>query len=373
MEPKLTTHGAVVYCGDVKEVLQQIEDGSVNCVVTSPPYWGLRDYGVEGQIGLESTIGEYIEVMVEVFREVRRVLAADGTLWLNLGDSYYSPRSNGGVGENSTINSTRTQAEFREAQARRRRGGQTNNKNYDHHPAEGANRIRQPGFKPKDLIGQAWRVAFALQEDGWYLRQDIIWHKPNPMPESVSDRCTKAHEYIFLLSKSERYYYDADAIKEPISGTAHARGDGVNPKCAGWQDGPGSHSPKDYARAEAGLRDSTKFGRGPGWRNKQNESFSSVVTELVDERNKRSVWTVTTQPYPGAHFATFPPKLITPCILAGSPEGGTVLDPFHGSGTTGMVALEQGRKYIGVELNPEYIELSRPRLEGAAAQPRLIG
>jgi DNA modification methylase len=297
--------GVVVYCGDCLEILPLLPAESVNCCVTSPPYWGLRDYGTDGQLGLESTPEAYVTKMVAVFREVRRVLRDDGTVWLNLGDSY---NGSGGVGGN---------------------GKQHTNQGSVDRPD---NRAGWSGLKPKDLVGIPWRVAFALQADGWYLRQDIIWHKPNPMPESVTDRCTKAHEYIFLLSKSSKYFYDADAIKEPVSGTAHARGHGVHPK-------------------------STEPGSGI----KQNSSFSAAVKGLVDERNKRSVWTVGTKPYPGAHFATFPPELIAPCIMAGCPEGGTVLDPFTGSGTTAAVAQKNGCKFVGCELNPEYIELIKKR------------
>ncbi len=217
-------------------------------------------------------------------------------------------------------------------------------------PQTQPNRMPIAGLKPKDLCGMPWRVAFALQADGWYLRSDIIWHKPNPMPESVRDRPTKAHEYLFLLSKSERYYYDADAIKEPTTGSAHHRGQGVNPKAEKW---PNAWS------AESGRHDGVGNGR---FRPKQNESFSAAVVRTVERRNKRTVWSLATKPYPGAHFATFPPKLVEPCILAGCPVGGVVLDPCAGSGTTLLVAKEHGRNSVGIELNPDYVKMARVRL-----------
>lgn len=378
-------NGITILQGDVREVIKTLPDESVHCVVTSPPYWGLRDYGTEGQIGLELSPWEYLETMTAVFREVRRVLRTDGTLWLNMGDCYATGA--GQVGE----------CPGGGEQGMRWRGYRGTRQCGKHEyiadkmgPLVQPNRLPLPGLKPKDLVGMPWRLAFALQADGWYLRSDIIWHKPNPMPESVQDRPTKAHEYLFLLSKSERYYYDADAIKEEVTGNAHARGDGVNPKARwktpdGWDtsSGNGGHGsfhkegreegftgylPKNYKGSLPGRKD------GPGQerrsmndrressRAKQNESFSAAVTELVDSRNKRSVWTVATQAFPEAHFATFPEELIKPCILAGCPAGGTVLDPFFGSGTTGLVARANGCKCIGIELNPEYIKIAERRL-----------
>ena len=319
---------------DVLDGLAQLDDGSVQTCVTSPPYWGLRDYGtgeweggdaecdhkqgrngsgradgivddraqrnrdgvaaltsgvcakcgarrVDRQLGLERTPGEYVERMVGVFREVRRVLKDDGTLWLNLGDSYASFRDSMCVPQ-TISGEQRSMPTF----------GASN---------RGAAAFASSAIKHKDIVGIPWRVAFALQAEGWYLRQDIIWHKPNPMPESVRDRCTKAHEYIFLLSKQARYYYDNKAIEEKSMG---------------------------------------------------------------DTRNKRSVWTVATQPFSEAHFATFPPKLIEPCILAGCPAGGLVLDPFCGSGTTGMVALRHRRQFVGIELNAEYVDMAHRRIQG---------
>jgi site-specific DNA-methyltransferase (cytosine-N4-specific) len=363
-----------IHVGDCRDLLRQIDDDSIHCVVTSPPYWGLRDYGVADQLGLEATPEEYVAEMVKVFRDVRRVLRPDGTLWLNLGDCY-AQGGRGGVGETSTLGGSRhNQNESRKAQAARQ--------SFRRDDAEvSATQHRQVvGLKPKDMVGIPWRVAFALQADGWYLRSDIIWSKPNPMPESVTDRPTKAHEYVFLLSKSERYFYDADAIKEPVTGAAHPRGMGVNPKAG----------PKDNGREDQGLRTSTRFGRGAGfrgtvgkneqaglaiaastnrrrvgfnerWRVKQNASFSAAVTDLIDERNRRTVWSIGTEAFAGAHFATFPRKLVEPCVLAGCPAGGIVLDPFGGSGTVGEVAEALGRRWILLELNPEYAALARQR------------
>ena len=295
--------------GDCLEVMRGMADCSVHCCVTSPPYWGLRDYGHERQLGLEKTPEDYVNRMVEVFREVRRVLRDNGTLWLNLGDSYAGYHGN----KNSEIPSSAI-------------NGWTNGTNEN---LRGDRRPQDIGLKFKDLVGIPWRVAFALQADGWYLRQDIIWHKPNPMPESVRDRCTKAHEYIFLLSKSARYFFDGNAVKE------HAASDR-------WKDKPDRTAITGKGNGQLGS--STRFG-GDG-----------------STRNRRSVWTVSTKPYKGAHFATFPPQLIEPCILAGCPAGGTVLDPFFGSGTTGTVAVQHGRQYLGIELNPEYIALAQKRI-----------
>ena len=270
------------HVGDCRALLQAMaaDEVSVQCVVTSPPYWGLRDYGVDGAIGLEPTLGEWLRTMIVCFRWVRDVLVQDGTLWLNLGDSY----ANGGRGGNPTEATSGLH------------GGQESQR---------ASMVKRSlavpdGLKPKDLMGQPWRVALALQDDGWWLRSDIVWHKSNPMPESVYDRPTKCHEYVFLLSRSERYHYDAGAIADPATGNAHPRHKPV----AGHQHGPGSHGPKDHARRKAGLRDSTKFGRGAGWR--VAGAFGDAVTEIQKTRNARTVWTIPTQPFGGAHFATFP-------------------------------------------------------------------
>lgn len=344
--------------GDCREVLKTLPDGSVDCCVTSPPYFNLRDYGVGGQIGLEQTPDAYVAELVAVFREVRRVLRDDGTLWLNLGDSY--ARQAGNDRNKITDGSFRT--------------GRTGK---SHLLFRDGNNRPPEGLKEKDLIGIPWRVAFALQADGWYLRQDIIWHKPNPMPESVTDRCTKAHEYVFLLSKSERYYFDQESILEPCSPSTHVRlsqdvqnqigsarvpgKTNGNMKAVGRKSWKGSefHTGKT-AEHQLGRAQSDRT-YDPGADNKNNLSFDAAMSIMPEKRNKRSVWTVATQGYKGAHFATFPPALIAPMILAGCPVGGTVLDPFGGSGTTGEVSESLGRNSILIELNPDYIELQKKR------------
>ena len=273
--------------------------------VTSPPYYGLRDYGgEENQIGMEQSPEEYVEEMVKVFRKVRDCLADDGTLWLNIGDSYYNYRSDGNYPQQSV---SKTRQDLPQST-----------------PVRG-NKLK--GYKSKDLIGIPWMLAFALRADGWYLRQDIIWHKPNPMPESVKDRCTKSHEYIFLMSKSKNYYYDNEAIKEP------AKDWGTRDRSKGKYHNPGT-----------GLQP------------------HSGLTKSYSKKNKRSVWTVNKKPYKGAHFATYPEELIEPCILAGSEKGDIVLDPFMGSGTTAAVAKKNSRSYIGCELHEEYASLQTDRI-----------
>ena len=292
--------------GDVLDELRKMPDESVQCVVTSPPYWGLRDYGMTGQIGLEKSLAEYIEKMVTVFREVRRVLRGDGTLWLNLGDSYASSgrsdrQESPGVGAKQEMKAPGRKLEWRAG------GGH----NFSWFIPFFGTRI-----KPKDLVGVPWRLAFALQADGWYLRSDIIWHKPNPMPESVTDRPTKAHEYLFLLAKSEHYYYDAEAIKEPGTSAPTKMPDG-------WDTAPGSHGTIHRAGRERGKRTEKQRGHG-----RRHEGFNARWDAMTKEeqcgigRNKRSVWTIATKPYAEAHFATFPPSLVEPCILAGCPSGG---------------------------------------------------
>lgn len=300
-----------ILCGNALEVLKTLPDESVNCCVTSPPYFGLRDYGVKGQIGLEETVADYILRLLEVFREVHRILKADGTLWINIADSYAG-------------------------------------KSYP-----------QNGIKAKDLMGIPWELAFALRNDGWYLRQDIIWQKPNPMPESVKDRCTKSHEYVFLLSKSRRYYFDYEAIKEPCVGF-----DKTSPRGS-----KGTLTPNSGRR-----KGNSKTFRGGGIYTNNRSFMNSASAERNSHgnkdnptglRNKRSVWTVATQGLKGlgeTHFATFPEKLIEPCILAGCPEGGTVLDPFAGSGTTGVVAEKNNRGFIMIDINEKYCDLQRSRL-----------
>jgi len=316
--------------GDCIETLKTLEAGTVQTCVTSPPYFGLRDYGNAAQIGLEETPEAYVAKLVAVFAEVKRVLKDDGTLWLNLGDSYW-----GGKGSNANLD---TGLDNRRAEGRTLQRANTRIEGMKVIPTNGKHEV----IKAKDLIGIPWMVAFALRADGWYLRSDIIWHKPNPMPESVKDRPTKAHEYIFLLSKSASYYYDADAIAE----------DTVDPES---KKGRRKRNPR-----QADLSGDKKLVQNI-W--KDNDG------RVYETRNKRSVWTVTTKPYKGAHFATFPPDLIEPCILAGSAVGDTVLDPFSGSGTSGQVAIQHNRNYVGCELNPDYIALTHERL--AKTQVRL--
>jgi DNA modification methylase len=298
-----------LYCGDAWELAGILAPQSVNTVVTSPPYWGLRDYGCPGQFGLEATPDEYVAKLVDLFARLRPALRDDGTVWLNLGDSY----TGGGRGGNPEESVHRKQS---------------TNVGSMMAPSP-----VPPGLKPKDLVGIPWRVAFALQADGWYLRSDIIWHKPNPMPESVTDRPTKSHEYIFLLSKQPRYYYDADAIREPHK----------------WADDPRNDGERHT------YSDDAKYNQSDP---KRQSTKTDCVSFHPNGRNKRSVWTVSTKPFSAAHFATFPPDLIKPCILAGCPDRGTVLDPFMGSGTTAQVARSLGRKSVGFELNADYLEIA---------------
>lgn len=393
--------------GDALTELRKLPEESVNCCVTSPPYWGLRDYGIPkrdwggdpdhahvwglvvtknastnhvdkrrwahavngrgepqplekrvggdrkqitqgffcecgawlGTLGLEPTPELYTAHIVEIFKQVRRVLRADGTLWLNMGDCYANDTKWGGATGGKHANGLH---------------GDT---------GTGTQKV-STGLKPKDLVGMPWRVAFALQAAGWYLRSDIIWHKPNPMPESVTDRPTKAHEYLFLLSKGERYYYDAEVIKEPATGTSHdrARMDRPDKWPNAWSAEPGRHDGIGNGRFTGKSIKVAQSGSGI----KYNASFNAAVTRTVERRNKRTVWTISTKPYKGAHFATFPPKLIEPCILAGCPEGGVVLDPFGGAGTTGLVCEQLGRESILIELNPEYCEMAVRRIPPAA-------
>jgi len=397
-------------CGDWVEVLRTLPDESVNCVVTSPPYFGLRDYGtakweggdvscnhakksggergetleggdqrgrseypypdicrkcgairIDAQLGLEKTPEEYVAKMVAGFREVRRVLRKDATLWLNLGDSF--------AGSGKAAGQTDESTNFGKAKSLR---------TYD----VASRTITPIGLKPKDLCGIPWRVAFALQADGWWLRSDIIWAKPNPMPESVHDRPTKSHEYVFLMSKSAKYYYDFDAIKEPASYNTHERQarakdehksapdadrNGIRSmrKPSGWDTtvGDGGHSSfhKDGRRKLA----------EPGEGIKNNSSFDDAMAIMPDSRNKRSVWTIATQAMKEAHFATFPEKLVEPCVLAGCPEGGTVLDPFAGTCTVGLVAARLNRSFIGIDLNPEYLKMRKKQIDAIVRQERM--
>lgn len=294
-----------------------MENESVDCCITSPPYWGLRDYGVSGQLGLEKTPEEYVAKIVEVFGEVKRVLKKEGTLWLNLGDSYCGSWGNYG-GHNRGVGRQRQIIN----------GSQIENPAYVGKEKWRPPTTDAPGFKQKDLIGIPWRVAFALQADGWYLRQDIIWHKPNPMPESVTDRCTKTHEYIFLLAKSQKYYFDHNAIQEKTNDL--------------------KSKPRSFRKS--GEQETLR-----------NDTANTYLPR--EFRNKRSVWTVVTKPFKKAHFATFPEDLITPRLLDSRPKGGVILDPFMGAGTTGVVAKNNNRNFIGIELNPKYVEMAELRIK----------
>jgi DNA modification methylase len=327
MKPNYTTERLDIRVGDCRQLMREMPDESVQCCVTSPPYFGLRDYGHPGQIGQEETPESFVAAMVDVFREVRRVLKADGTCWLNLGDSYNAA---GRTGHGTRIG----------CKQGTNRASATKADNCRPSVAD---------LKPKDLIGIPWRVAFALQADGWYLRQDIIWAKPNPMPESVTDRCTKSHEYIFLLSKSEQYFYDHEAIKEPAE-CGRLRGSGPMVK-------PGTGRNDSTMTGDHRVRPSKKKGDFNGKTEAMADTGQNAFRAVTDTRNKRSVWNVQTFSYPEAHFATYPPDLIKPCIMAGTKPGDVVLDPFGGSGTTGQVALELGRRAILCELNPEYAEI----------------
>lgn len=304
-----------IYQGHCLEVLKTLPGESVNTVVTSPPYWGLRDYGVDGQIGLENSVEEYVLALVDVFREIKRILKDDGTVWLNLGDAY------AGSGKGAWAEKDKQKHVYVP-------DTKSHSTNINNVPT---------GLKPKDLIGLPWRVAFALQADGWYLRQDIIWDKPNCMPESVKDRPTKCHEYVFLLAKNKDYYYDYKSILEPIA----------------------ISTSKDKRTLESRFTNKRPERNFIG----QNSKGGGMLEPLeIGKRNKRSVWTVTTKPLKEAHFAVYPEELIEPCILAGCPLDGVVLDPFFGSGTTGLVALKHGRNFIGIELNREYIKIAEKRL-----------
>lgn len=362
--------------GDCREQLRNLPERSVHCCVTSPPYFGLRDYGVDGQLGLETTPESFVAELVSVFREVRRVLRSDGTLWLNLGDSYWN-RSPVRTSSAGAFEETFTGGKISEGKRRRANG--------------------HPTLKMKDLVGIPWRVAFALQADGWYLRQDIIWHKPNPMPESVRDRCTKAHEYLFLMSKGPRYHFDADAIKEDscrgYAWSSFSAGKTASHQLNRSQTGDRPQTKRAMELAEQhGLTQAhidairscgaTDAGKGritqDGYGKNKPEVIALAVEAkaalggyyreflIAEKRNKRSVWDVSTKPFKGAHFATFPTELIEPCILAGCPEGGTVLDPFFGAGTTGLVAQQLGRNAIGIELNPAYATIARERISADA-------
>lgn len=342
--------------GDCRTVLPTLPEASAQCVVTSPPYWGLRDYGADGQLGLEPTPDAYVAAMVEVFRQVRRVLKPDGVLWLNLGDSYIA-NIKGSTGHNSTLtNPTRQQnavAKFAKKGSRGAGRPKTNgrgepqssrvgtgaNKGAMASDFEAPHRTAQGTLKSKDLVGIPWRVALALQADGWWLRSDVVWSKPAPMPESVTDRPTRSHEYVFLLTKASRYFYDAKAIAErAVSG------------------------------APSGNKERKSRGDYGGIDDNRHQKICVPWADVGGTRNARSVWTIASQPYDGAHFATMPPALVERCVLAGSRIGDTVLDPFLGSGTVGMVAESLGRRWVGIELNPAYA----PLIAGRTAQRGLL-
>lgn len=336
-----------ILIGDCRERLRELPSESVHCVVTSPPYWGLRDYGVAGMIGLESTIANHMQVLVEVFREVRRVLRADGVMWVNYGDAY-----NAGTSAKRKAPSTEIDV-----------GG------WGDAEIDGGARVKADGLKPKDLIGLPWRFAFALQADGWWLRSDVIWSKPNPMPESCTDRPTKAHEYVFLLTKSARYWYDADAIRTPLQpktfttfGTEHrAQGNDAmgGVKSDNWGKSLATRTPKMKVKVPGG------WDRGDGAHgtiHRDGRGAPEYQNLEIAGANARTVWTIATESFSEAHFATFPTKLAEICIKAGCPNSGTILDPFGGAGTTGIVADRLGRNAILIELNPEYAAMAERRI-----------
>jgi DNA modification methylase len=341
--PKHRVSSCDIYTGDCRNILTSIPSDSFHCCVTSPPYFGLRDYGHSQQMGLEDSPSAFVAELVSVFREVRRVLRNDGTLWLNLGDSY----AYGARGGHPTVESSGLEGGHKTQLAsmvrRKRQAGFPSNRVRSQEPICGARGGLFGDMKSKDLMGIPWMVAFALRADGWYLRQDIIWSKPNAMPESVTDRCTKAHEYLFLLTKSERYYYDSAAIREDRTSDENANGF----RGGSYKDGAKDNGTLGKRRLSGNLR-------------------VPATGEAKYGRNKRSVWTVATAPFSDGHFATFPPALVEPCIKAGSPRSGVVLDPFGGAGTTGLVADRLQRKSVLIELNPEYVALARYRLSNDA-------
>ncbi len=411
--------------GHVLDVLATLPDESVHAVVTSPPYFALRDYGtlpvawpavdyapvagmppcvhvaaMQASLGLEPTLADFVGHLVAVFREVRRVLRSDGVCWVNMGDAYAGSRC-GGTTEASTL---RNPGQKIDASCAAKRAV-TASARRDDEPVPRSD-IAIPGLKPKDMMGQPWRVALALQADGWFLRSEVVWEKRSAMPESVSDRPTKCHEQIFMLTKSERYWSDFAAIREPASQSTHSRvaANGKTDPVSGHASGPGSHdpirhsqgdkadraarsrklAPKDDGREAEDLKVSERFGRGAGWRNngvgfghgidadqrnrgriKTNDSFDAAMRVMPLTRNVRDVWTLSSEPYKGAHFATFPSEIPRRCILATCPVGGLVLDPFNGTGTTGQVAVGLGRRYIGIELSAQYLGLTEQRLRGA--------
>lgn len=316
--------------GEALDSISEMPSESIQCIITSPPYWNLRDYGVDTQLGVEKTPSEYVDRLVGIFRESKRVLRSEGTLWLNLGDTY---AVSGSAGGGSFERERKCWGDTIKSKRLSRGAGRW-----------GGGNASAPGLKAKDLIGIPWLVAFALQKDGWYLRQDVIWSKTNAMPESVKDRCTRSHEYLFLLSKNEKYYYNSEAIKEPAVCLDKKK----------WTDG-GSDKQRGHPRRHAGFNG----------RYAEKIALEGAPTK----RNKRSVWTIPTKPFRGAHFAVMPEDLVEPCVLAGSKYGDTILDPFSGSGTVGVVALKNGRRFVGIDVNSEYIEIARKRIGDKATLP----
>ncbi len=340
MPERVIIGDSTLLCGNVLDILPTLPDESVQCCVTSPPYWGLRSYLKADdplkplELGSEKTLQDYIANQVAVFREVRRVLRRDGTLWLNMGDSYATNPHGTGSTHDPKWKGGRDRSE----------GNQCNRASFrrDRRPREDDPHRGVAGYKPKDLLGVPWRVAFALQEDGWYLRQDIIWHKPGPMPESVTDRCTKAHEYLFLLTKAPKYFYDNEAIKEErLSENRHP------------------------------LKPRPEKATGPQYRGGNSQWETGLLDNSI-RANRRSVWTIASEPCSDAHFAVMPTKLVEPCVLAGSEPGDTVLDPYAGSGTVGVVCERTGRRFVGIELNPAYIEIARRRISEPVEQVELF-
>ena len=328
---------SLILIGDARQRLAELPAGSARTCITSPPYFGLRDYGVDGQIGLEETPEAYVAEMVSLFREVWRVLADDGTLWLNIGDSYASFRDGKATPDTTRGDSTGTLVPKGNAKNRM------------------ASTFQGTGIKHKDLIGIPWRVAFALQADGWYLRSDIIWHKPNPMPESVTDRPTKSHEYLFLLTKKPKYFYDYEAVKEPLADSTWGRAARAESAKVKY----GSPARPDSKQVIGGIDQSHAYA---GLATGRSNGYDTET----GKRNKRDVWTINTKPFKGAHFAVMPEALVEPCVLAGSAEGDTVLDPFTGSGTVAVVANRHGRNFVGTELNAEYAQIAYQRITNDA-------
>lgn len=379
MLPKLNK----IHQGDTLATLKTWPDEFINCVVTSPPYWGLRDYGVAGQLGLEKTPEEYVAKMTEVFREVRRVLRKDGTLWLNIGDSY-AGSGKGTYADGTSHGTDGKKQKTNVGSIGVKMGTKEGDAGHTHAVKP------PPGLKPKDLVGIPWMLAFAIRADGWYLRQDIIWAKPNPMPESVTDRYTKSHEYFFLLTKSPKYFYDAEAIKEPgaLSQVGRERDDVVggnkgtethhspggrygNKKVpAGWDTGAGAHGTVHREGRSSANKQRGHIRTHDGFNGRWDDM--SREEQCGGMKNKRSVWTVSPQPFAEAHFATFPEDLILPCIMAGAQVGGIVLDPFMGAGTTALVAAKLNRQFIGCEINTEYIKIAEKRIANEMAQGKMF-